>query len=220
MPSHLWNEKYRRPTIAFQDILRKGSGGMYRERDEYSAFMFRALVFAVDTVGGKLETPTGKPHQRSGDTWVEGGNIHEEIISVPNNEKPVAKYNIIPTTGPVNPPNSIRARIISNNMDQFTRDDDLRCYWPLFPGISNISAGEMAYVIFEDESFVHGLWLARVTTNEPNETANQILRSDTLRRASESKITLYPGGDSSSAGGSGDPLMRDSQYLTKMFMGK
>lgn len=219
MASNLSNEKFRRPTIAFQDILRKGSGGAYREKGEYSAFMFRAVVIAIDTVGGKLETPTGKPHMQSGNVWEEGGEELQEFVQDADGTL-LATYKITPTKGPTNPPNSIKARIISNNMDQFIADDDLRCYWPMFPGLSNISAGEMAYVVFEDESFTHGLWLAKVPTNNADQTANQILKSQLLKDVKEGKAQLYDDSTSESTGTSpsGSPV-KDPHRLSKLFVG-
>jgi hypothetical protein len=220
MPTGLSNEKYRRPSIAFQDILRKGSGGVYREKGEYSAFMFRAVVIAVDTIGGRLETPTGKPHKKSGDKWVEGGKELEEIVREAKGP-PLAKYSIVPNKGPVNPANSIKARIISNNMDQFISDDDLRCYWPMFPGISNISAGEMVYVVFEDEDFTHGLWLAKVPTNNPNQTSNQILKGQLLQDVKAGKAKLYDDSKAPIVGtnANGSPI-KDAKRLTKLYMGR
>ena len=53
------HEKFRRPNISFTEGLRKAAGGTYREKGEYTQWMFRALVIAVDTFGGQLETPTG-----------------------------------------------------------------------------------------------------------------------------------------------------------------
>ena len=219
MPSNLSNEKFRRPTIAFQDILRKGSGGAYREKGEYSAFMFRAVVIAIDTEGGKLETPTGDPHHKAGDKWEKGGDKLSVIVQDAKGP-PLAKYEITPTKGPVNPPNSVKARIISNNMDQFISDDDLRCYWPMFPGISNITAGELAYVVFEDETFSHGLWLSRVTTNAVNETANQILMNGTLSKIKAGTMSNFSdaGSSSTSKRPDGSPI-RDPRRLTRLYMG-
>ena len=219
MPSNLSNEKFRRPTIAFQDILRKGSGGAYREKGEYSAFMFRAVVIAIDTEGGKLETPTGDPHHKAGDKWEKGGDKLSVIVQDAKGP-PLAKYEITPTKGPVNPPNSVKARIISNNMDQFISDDDLRCYWPMFPGISNPTAGEMVYVVFEDESFTHGLWIAKVPTNNADQTANQILKSQLLIDVKEGKAQLYNDSAAPSSGfsPSGSPV-KDPHRLSKLFVG-
>jgi len=215
MPTGLSNEKYRRPSIAFQDILRKGSGGAYREKGEYTAFMFRAIVIAVDTFGGKLETPNGKPQEKSGSSWIDSSN--NMVQEVRDSSGLIVSYEITPTRGPTNPPNSIKARIMSNNMDQFISDDDLRCYWPMFPGISNVTAGEMAYVVFEDETFTHGLWLAKVPTNNADQTSNQIMVGQLLRDIKSGNAKLYE--DSQKTTGvrpNGSPI-KDPKRLTKLY---
>lgn len=53
---------------------------------------------------------------------------------------------------PPNPKGSIRARIISNNMDRaFKNDEDLLVYWPLFPyDLMPIKEGEHVFIVFED----------------------------------------------------------------------
>ncbi len=218
MPIGLYNEKFRRPNIAFTDLLKKGAGGAFREKGEYVAFMFRALVIAVDVEGGKLETPTGEPYKRGETDWEKGADVlHQRVVG--SNDILIAEYDITPTRGPVNPPNSIRARVIGNNMDQFVSDDDLRCYWPMFPGIANVSAGEMAYVVFEDESFTHGLWLARVPTNNVNQTACQILQSETVQAIQSGVRTAFNDAAQSPVGTapSGSPI-KDPQRLSKIFI--
>lgn len=182
MPSPLFNEKFRRPSIGFAEVLKKGAGGMYREKDEYAPFMFRALVIAIDTEGGKLETPDGKP---------EGDGELEQRVYAPDGQQ-VAQYTITPTRGPRNPKNSVRARIVANNMDQFIDDDSLRTYWPLFPGVDNPSPGELVYVVFEDETMEHGLWVTKVPSNDPDETKNQMLMSEILKDAQNNKKVLFP----------------------------
>ena len=217
MPTGLSNEKFRRPSIAFQDILRKGSGGAYREKGQYSAFMFRAVVIAIDPEGGKLETPTGEPHIKNGKDWAEGGDKLNQLVQF--SDGTVINYDITPNKGPVNPPDSIKARIISSNMDQFISDDDLRVYWPMFPGISNVTAGEMAYVVFEDESFTHGLWLARVPTNLADETSNQILMDSLSDEAKTALTHLYDEPENAPTRVNGSPI-KDPQRLSKLFSRK
>ncbi len=244
MPIGLYNEKFRRPNIAFTDLLKKGAGGAFRERGEYASFMFRALVIAMDVEGGKLETPDGTPYQRGGGgdlripyqgpsgEWVNppsagggggtdwspgGAPLHVMVRSSKN--VLIAEYDIAPTRGPVNPPNSIRARIIGNNMDQFTSDDDLRCYWPILPGIANVSAGEMAYVVFEDESYTHGLWLARVPTNDADQTACQILQGETVQAIQAGAAAAFNDAASPEIARTpaGSPI-KDPQRLSKIFL--
>jgi hypothetical protein len=215
-----FNEKFRRPSIAFTELLKTSAGGGLREKGEYSAFMFRALVIAADTIGGRLETPDGTPWAQGAKAWAPGGaTLHQVVVADDGTQ--VAQYDIVPTRGPVNPPNSIRARVIGNNMDQFTSDDDLRCYWPLFPGIANVSAGELAYVVFEDEAYEHGLWLARVPTNDANQTANQILMSDTVQSIIANPKLAYNDATqpfvTGSAGASASPI-RDPHRLTNIFL--
>lgn len=181
MSTPLFNERIRRPTISFTDVLRKGASGVYRERDEYTPFMFRALVIAVDVEGGKLETPDRTP---------DGGSNLEQRVFDPDG-KLVAKYDITPTPGPRNPKNSVRARIVTNNMDQAIDDDSLRTFWPLFPGVDNPSAGELVFVVFEDEQMTHGFWVAKVPSSDVDESKNQMLMSQMLKDVSSGKRSLY-----------------------------
>ena len=171
MPLGWSNEKFRRPIISFMDMLARGASGAYRERGEYSRFMFKALVVAMDTVGGKLETPDGRP---------EGGSLVQNV-QYPNgktDQYTVANPQGLVNFGPRNPKNSVKARIISSGADDFVDDDDLRVYWPLFPGVDNPTAGEVVYVVFEDETLTHGLWLCRAPLNGELDTANQVLMPD------------------------------------------
>jgi hypothetical protein len=203
------NERLRRPTVGFTDLLRKAIGGGIRGRDEYASFMFRALVIASDMAGGHLETPDGKP--ADGKTLVQ---------QVSDGTQVVARYNISPTRGPLNPKNSVRARIVANNMDQFVDDDSLRTFWPLFPGVDNPSAGEMVYVVFEDEEMVHGLWVAKVPTSSNNDSTNQILMSKVLMEARASKHVLFPDNlvDSSGAVRDASPVRPTGNRLTALFI--
>jgi hypothetical protein len=161
-------DKFSRPIISFTETLIAGANGTYRERGEYAAFMFKALVVAMDTQGGKLETPTGSPE---GDALVQ----HVEFPNGKVDEYTVANSQGKVNVGPRNPKNSVKARIISNGIDDFVDDDDLRVYWPLLPGIDNPSAGEVVYVVFEDETMNHGLWLCRAPLNGDVDTPNQVL---------------------------------------------
>ena len=180
MSSFIFNEKNRRPTIGMAEVLKKGAGGLYRERDQYVPFMFRALVIAVDPFGGKLETPDGQP---------ENGPLEQRVTD--QTGRVLGSYTVDPTRGPRNPKNSVKARILSANMDQFVDDDSLRTYWPLFPGLSNPSAGELVYVAFEDEETLHGLWIAPVPTSDPNENANHVLMSQLLQDVASGNKKLF-----------------------------
>jgi hypothetical protein len=185
MSNPVFNEKLRRPVIGFTELLKKGVGGLLRERDEYVPFMFRALVIASDMEGGKLETPSGVP---------DGVKLVQQVTA-PNGNT-VASYVIDPTRGPRNPKNSVRARIVANNMEQFVDDDSLRTFWPLFTGNSNPSPGELVYVVFEDDEMTHGLWLTKVPTDSKDDNPNQMLMSQVLEEASrvrkESLFNIQP----------------------------
>jgi hypothetical protein len=194
MPSGWGTDKFRRPVIGFTETLINGANGTYRERGEYAQFMFKALVVAMDTQGGKLETPSGLPE--GGSLWqqVEYPNGKTDQYEVANPE--TGKVNV----GPRNPKNSVKARIISNSVDDFVDDDDLRVYWPLLPGVDNPGAGEVVYVVFEDETMNHGLWLCRAPLNGELDTANQILMPAEV----EGKPSLSSKfGDTGAAGGTG-----------------
>jgi len=137
-------DKFRRPEQLFQEILRKGAQGMYLERDELIPFLHRALVIGVDVVGGKLENPSAQ------------GKVSHNVDG--------KKFDVPARVGPENPPNSIKARIISDGDDKFSTDDNLRVFWPFFP--ENISVpikpGEHVYVVFEDSHRMHGLWVSKI----------------------------------------------------------
>jgi len=207
------NEKIRRPSISFTDTLMKGANGTYRERGEYAQFMFKALVVAMDTQGGLLETPNGVP---AGDplfqtvTYPDGTTDSYTVIN--------PETNLI-NLGPRNPKNSVKARIISNGIDDFVDDDDLRVYWPLFPGNTNPGAGEVVYVVFEDETMNHGLWISRAPLNGEFDTPNQILVPTDIV-GQRSLNSNFPGGmPAGSASGSGAVApIKDRFRLTRKFI--
>lgn len=141
-------DKFHRPEVFSNEILQKGMQGKYREIDENVQVFYRAVVIAVDVIGGKLENPSGN------------GSVSHTI-----NGK---KFDFPANVGPLNPKNSIKARILSDEIDQFTVDDDLRVFWPIMPEHSAvpIKPGEFAYVIFEDKDSHHGMWLSKVSGQE------------------------------------------------------
>lgn len=141
-------DKFRRPELLLNEFLRKGVQGLFKEKSEGTSFLYRAIVVAVDTEGGKLEN-------------LEGSG---QITSIIDGEKLKLDARI----GPNNPANSIKARLISDGADKFVNDDDLRVYWPFFPETISIpiKPGEYVYVIFEDESQIHGLWVTKVPGHE------------------------------------------------------
>lgn len=171
----LYREKILRPEIGLTELLRKNAGGEFWERDEYVPFMYRAIVVAVDAAGGRLENPDG--------TVSEALESRIPYVDSPGSSGQSFSYVVVPTKGPANPPNSLRARIVTNGLDQFLDDQHLRTFWPLFQNAFVPMPGELAYVVFEDSSFTHGLWLARVPMPFSNITqnSNRALLSDVLQ---------------------------------------
>jgi len=141
-------DRFRRPELLFFDFLRKGAQGLFRLKDEVVPFLFRAEVLAVDTEGGNLENPTSN------------GSI-EHVING-------NKVKIDAKLGPNNPANSIKARVLTDGLDKFSNDENLKVFWPFFPESVSISVkpGEHVYVVFEDSSQTHGLWLTKVPGHE------------------------------------------------------
>ena len=137
-------DRFRRPELMFKEFIRKGAQGLFREMNDPGQFLYRALVVAVDVEGGLLENPDGS------------GTINHEING--------QKFSVEAKLGPKNPPNSIKARIISDGIDKFSADDNLRVFWPFFPEFISIPAkpGEHVYVLFEDSRQQHGLWVSKV----------------------------------------------------------
>lgn len=145
MPSNQNLEKFRRPELFLAELLRKSATGQLLEQSSNVQLLFRATVLAVDVEGGKLENPDGAGSLSSAGT------------------------SYAATVGPENPRNSVKARVISEGFDKFISDDGLRTFWPLFPAdhISiPVKPGEHVYVIFEDRSFEHGLWICRIPGHE------------------------------------------------------
>lgn len=170
-------DRFRRPERFLDEFLRKGIKGSFLERGENVPFLHRALVVGVDTDGGKLENPSasGKvPHNLDG-----------------------KKFDVPARTGPENPPNSIKARVLTDGLDRFVKDEDLRVFWPFFPDSLSvpIKPGEHVYVIFEDAQKLHGLWVAKVAGHAD---VNYFPGADSYKAASDgSAVSLFP--DTSSA---------------------
>lgn len=145
MSELLTKDRLLRPELFFTDILRDSALG---KNDEAAPFLMRALVVAVDTVGGKLENPDGS------------GKSQQTIDG--------KSYDVVATSGPPNPRNSIKARLITDAVDQFLDDDHLRVFWPFFPETDYIPVkpGEYVYVVFEDVHKEHGLWISKVPGQE------------------------------------------------------
>lgn len=142
-------EKFRRPELILGDLLKSAAKGHLLDQETNVPFLFRAIVLAVDTVGGQLENATGTG-----------------TVSVKEKTGSVVSYKA--TVGPKNPKNSIKAKIISDGFDQFFSKDEIRTFWPFFGDHLSfpIKQHEHVYVFFEDKDFEHGLWLTKVSGHE------------------------------------------------------
>jgi len=200
----LTNQKYRRPLVTFADVLRKEAAGQYVERGEYVPFMFRAYVYAVDTVGAMLENDQGET----------GPDLEQTVTD----SQGTRSFNVKAALGPPNPPDSVKARIITNNMDQFLDDDDLRVYWPMFPGLQNPSPGELVYVVFEDSSMTHGLWVSKVPFDNRYDNPNLILQREVSELSvSDSIASSYPDDEPGDAADTGANLPANQNPMADLF---
>ena len=175
MGDPLTRQKVHNPEIVLSDVLRKEAGGLYIERGEYVPFMFRAHVYAIDTEGGNLENPDGDSSPPLQQTVTDGDGTRT--------------YDVKALVGPENPPDSVKARIIGSNIDQGVNDDELRVYWPMFPGLSNPSPGELVYVVFEDAERDHGLWIAKVPFDNRYRNPNSVMFSDVAKVSANENLS-------------------------------
>lgn len=136
---------YRRPEMVLADLLKGETRGSTPER-----ILRRALVLAVDYVGGQLQNPDGSGSVRS--SWPG----QDEIV-------------LPALVGPHNPRGAVKARILTDGLDRLRLDSDVRVFWPMFP-IDNIgitvSPGEHVFVMFEGSGLENGIWLTRVPGHE------------------------------------------------------
>jgi hypothetical protein len=141
-------ERFLFPEKFLSDILRKGAQGRYVERSENPSIIYRATVVAVDLEGGNLENPDAS-----------GGVTH-----LVNNQS----FKIDARSGPKNPRNSVKARVLTNGLDQFVDDQSLRVFWPFFSDhvTMPVKPGEHVYVLFEDAEMKHGLWINKIPGHE------------------------------------------------------
>lgn len=164
-------DRFRYPERIFTDVLKDR---IYDEQARAGKrFLFRALVVAVDVIGGMLENPSG-----DGGVTCTLGHTSREFKA---------------RSGPRNPKNSIKARVITDGIDRFVDDDQLRVFWPFFPEsiCVPIKQGEYAYVLFEDENMRHGLWVSKVSGHEG---VNYSPGSSHLADDSETRLVgLFPG---------------------------
>ena len=146
--SFLTRDKFRRPEQFLSELLKKDAQGLFRETDEYSQFLYRAIVVAVDVEGAKLENPNGS------------GQVSHVVDG--------KSYSVKANVGPENPRGSVKARITTDGIDQFVSDDRIRVFWPFFPEHISvpIKPGEYVYVVFEDSNMEHGLWVTKIPGHE------------------------------------------------------
>ena len=146
-----YNDSYRRPEVFFAELMQKYVRGELQEKGTAPPVLLRALVMAVDVVGGKLENTDP------------GSNDKVQHV-LPNGKTITVAAQI----GPRNPPNSIKARVLTDGVNQFYSDKALKVFWPFFPQQDSVpvNPGEHVYVIFEDPGMTHGLWISRVAGHE------------------------------------------------------
>jgi hypothetical protein len=146
-----YNDFFYRPEIFFAEMMQKYVRGEFLEVGSAPHVFLRALVAAVDVVGGRLENPDPGSNDK-----VEHKLPSGKTFSVPAN------------VGPVNPKNSIKARVLTGGQDQFFSDDSLRVFWPFFPEhiVVPVKPGEHVYVLFEDPGMTHGLWVGKVAGHD------------------------------------------------------
>lgn len=109
---------------------------------------------------------------------------------------------------PPNPPNSIRARIYSNGLDVNLPSSALSVFHPLFPGhlAPPLSPGEHVYVIFEDASMSHGLWISPISSyhdlnladpdqrqEEDQRNSSNVFEGDSPRQSRPARTYEYGG---------------------------
>lgn len=148
MSKIITRDSFRRPETILKDLLRRDARGLLQSAAENPQIFFRALVIAVDVEGGLLENPSAQ------------GSLSHNFNG--------NKFDVAARYGPKNPPNSVKARILSDGLDKFASDENLRVFWPFFPDNSSdpIKPGEHVYVMFEDRSQNHGLWLTKVSGHD------------------------------------------------------
>lgn len=141
-------ERFRRPEIILAELLTKASRGeILSETTNHSPWK-RAVVVAIDVLGGRLENPNGE------------GSMSHTIDG--------KTFDVNAKIGPPNPRNSIKARVLTSEADKFYSDDGLKVFWPMLPEHDSvpIKPGEHVYVTFEDREMEHGLWLGKVSGQE------------------------------------------------------
>jgi hypothetical protein len=169
------------PEVFLSELLLKSVQGAYHDVGRNVPVFHRALVVAVDTEGGRLENPGA---QGSVTHVVDGRDVDVSAID-----------------GPRNPPNSVKARILTDGFDQFTSDERLRVFWPAETHSEHpIKPGEHVFVFFEGETYERGHWIGRVSANDDvNEAPGRDLYG---KSRGDDLAAIF--GDDASAGGSFD----------------
>lgn len=158
-------DRWRRPELFFAEVINKSARGEFREENTNVKIWYRATVIAVDVTGGRLENSNGS------------GEL-EHIIEN-------RSFSVQANVGPSNPKNSIKARVLTDEFDQFVDDKDLRVFWPMMSEHDSIpiKPGEHVYVTFEDENFEHGLWFGKV----PGHSGVNFFKGDSSYTSDESE---------------------------------
>ena len=186
----LFRDRFLRPELFLGELLRKGVQGAYREKDENVQVLYRALVAAVDVEGGKLENPSG------------AGKVTHVLDG--------RSFDVQATPGPINPRNSVKAKVISDGFDQFVHDENMRTFWPFFPEHDSIpiKPGEYVYVIFEDVRMEHGLWITKIPGME---NVNYFKGSDVFSNSDNSNLSSRFSDTASVGDGSQDRDLNNDQ---------
>lgn len=144
MPFEQYREKFLRPEMFLSELITLAAEGQLQTSRSNPQVFFRAVVLAVDSVGGRLENPDGD------------GSVRLQVDGQQRTRRA--------SVGPANPVGSFVGRLITDGIDRFLSDDDLRVFWPFFPTdhlTVPVKVEEHALVVFEGQSFERGLWVCR-----------------------------------------------------------
>lgn len=148
MSETLLRNKLLRPELFLSELIKKYAQDGFVKSDEYPEFLRRAVVVAIDVEGGHLQNPSGT------------GSVTHVVSG--------KRIEVTALKGPHNPPNSIKARVISESEDQFSDDAGLAVFWPLLPEhlLPPLKINEHCYVTSEDAQGEHGLWIGKVSGHD------------------------------------------------------
>ncbi len=137
------DDNFRFPELFLTNLLKQEAREKFVEKSDNPSVFKRALVIAVDVVGGMLQNPAGI------------GKVDHRVDG--------KQVEINATKGPENPRNSIKARVLSDGFDQFFDDDSLKVYYPMSSHTSApVKPGEHVLVLFEDSDYQNGWWFSKV----------------------------------------------------------